>query len=74
MASPRFSYTKDHEGWHVYWCLRQRAENGRTAAIGYVALEVSLSRTNPNGRRRAAMGLLKARRELRAAVAAADAA
>jgi hypothetical protein len=73
MPSPRFTYGKRHEGWHVFWSLRQASISGKVYGISYTALEVSLSRDNPHGRLRSALGLLKARRELRVAVAEEDA-
>jgi hypothetical protein len=73
MPSPRFTYGKHHEGWRVFWSLRLESVNCRIYGISYTALEVGLSRDNPNGRRRAAWGLLKARRELRAVVSGNDA-
>jgi hypothetical protein len=74
MPSPRFTYGKHHEGWHVFWSLRLESISGKAYGIRRTALEVSLSRDNPNGRRHAALGLLEARRELRDMVAGMDAA
>jgi hypothetical protein len=69
MPSPRFTYGKRHEGWRVFWSLRLESASGKAYEIRYTALEVSLSRANPNGRHHVALGLLKARQELRATVA-----